>query len=147
MMKAYANILCATDFSGHSDRALERAAELAGLYNGRLSLLHIVEYFPEDIPVDMVRPEDLDLEDYMVDRARKELTRLASGLEIKDVVREVRVSSRSARHEIVQYALENSIDLIVLASHGRHWVDALFGSTASGVVRHAPCDVLAVRAA
>ena len=36
-------------------------------------------------------------------------------------------------------------DLIVVGSHGRHGLALLLGSTASGVLHGAPCDVLAVR--
>ena len=146
-MKSYASILCATDLSEHSKQAVNRAVEIARLYDAKLSLLHIVEYFPEDIPVDIVRPEDMDLERYLVERARKTLADLVGGLNMDNVSWEVRVSTRSARHEIAHYANEQGVDLIVVASHGRHWVDAMFGSTASGVVRHAHCDVLTVRSA
>ncbi|MCH7527423.1 MAG: universal stress protein, partial [Planctomycetes bacterium] len=48
--------------------------------------------------------------------------------------------------EIVQYALENTIDLVVVATHGRGGIaHALMGSTAEKVVRKAPCPVLTVR--
>lgn len=144
-MKAYRHILCATDFSKHSQRAIDRAVEMSRTYGSRLTLLHVVEYFPEDIPVDVVYTEGLDLEQYMIERGRKELAALARKTKLDEVGQEVLVSARSARHEIVQFATTNEIDLIVIASHGRHWIDALLGSTASGVVRHAPCDVLAVR--
>ncbi len=144
-MTVYHHILCATDFSSHSQKALERATTLARLHEARLTLLHIVEYFPEDIPVDVVYPEALDLESYLAERARKRLAEIAGETGLEAVGQEVRVSARSARHEIVGFAEEQDVDLIVVASHGRHWIDALLGSTASGVLRHAPCDVLAVR--
>ncbi len=48
--------------------------------------------------------------------------------------------------EIIRYAKENSIDLIVMASHGLSgWEHALFGSTAERVLRESPCPVLVVR--
>jgi len=40
---------------------------------------------------------------------------------------------------------EIKADLIVVGSHGRHGLGLLLGSTASSVVHHAACDVLAVR--
>ncbi len=144
-MASYAHILCATDFSEHSRRAVDRAADLARLHGARLTLLHVVEYLPEGFPVDVACPEIPDLESRLVARARESLATLAAGTGLPDVGLEVRISTRSARHEIVRYAGDNDVDLIVVASHGRHWVDALLGSTAGGVVRHAGCDVLAVR--
>jgi nucleotide-binding universal stress UspA family protein len=48
--------------------------------------------------------------------------------------------------EIIRYAKENKIDLIVLASHGLSgWEHILFGSTAERVLRESPCHVLMVR--
>lgn len=48
--------------------------------------------------------------------------------------------------EIVRYAKENAIDLIVLASHGLSgWEHVLFGSTAERVLRESPCHVLVIR--
>ncbi|MGB2272178.1 MAG: universal stress protein [Pseudomonadales bacterium] len=46
---------------------------------------------------------------------------------------------------IVEVAERESVDLIILGSHGKHGVALLLGSTADGVLHHAQCDVLAVR--
>jgi len=37
------------------------------------------------------------------------------------------------------------MDLIAVASHGRHGISVLLGSTADGVMHTASCDVLMVR--
>ena len=42
-------------------------------------------------------------------------------------------------------AEEQSCDLIVVGSHGRHGLALLLGSTANDVLHGAPCDVIAVR--
>ncbi len=48
--------------------------------------------------------------------------------------------------EIVRFANEKKIGLIIMGTHGRKGIDrVLFGSTASQVVRYAPCPVLTVR--
>jgi universal stress protein A len=47
--------------------------------------------------------------------------------------------------EIVRVAEEESADLIIVGSHGRHGLALLLGSTANNVLHHAPCDVMAVR--
>ena len=46
---------------------------------------------------------------------------------------------------IVDYAVENGIDCIVIASHKPGLSDYFLGSTAARVVRHAPCAVHVVR--
>ena len=47
--------------------------------------------------------------------------------------------------EIIRIANQESVDLIIVGSHGRHGLALLLGSTASGVLHHAQCDVLAIR--
>ena len=60
------------------------------------------------------------------------------------VVRDVRVGTPFL--EIVRYAKETAIDLIVIGTHGRSGLaHVLLGSTAEKIVRKAPCPVLTVR--
>ncbi len=48
--------------------------------------------------------------------------------------------------QVVQYAREQSIDLIVTGTHGYLGVKhAVLGSTAEYIVRHAPCPVFVIR--
>ena len=48
--------------------------------------------------------------------------------------------------EIIRFAKENDIDLIIIGTHGRSGLEhIIFGSTAEKVVRKAPCPVLSVR--
>jgi len=55
------------------------------------------------------------------------------------------VTAGLVAHQIVAYARRNTIDLIVIATHGRTGVSRmLLGSVAEAVVRHAPCRVLIV---
>ena len=49
---------------------------------------------------------------------------------------------------IVEAALENNADLVILGTHGRKGVSRFFlGSVASRVISTAPCPVMTVRAA
>lgn len=47
--------------------------------------------------------------------------------------------------EIHRFSADNGVDLIVVGSHGRHGFALLLGSTSTGVLHGAQCDVLAVR--
>lgn len=143
-MGIYRNILCATDFSDHCRVAAERAAELARLYGARLTLLHVVEHFP--VNRSDVAPEDVDPEHYQEARAQGLLAEVAKRLDFEHVDRKVRFSMQSAQHEILRYAGKHEPDLIVIASHGRHGVSTILGSTTYGVTHNSPCDVLSVRA-
>ncbi|MGA8862908.1 MAG: universal stress protein [Gallionella sp.] len=145
-MKDYRNILCATDFSVHCKAAAERAVEIARRYGAKLTLLHVVEYFPEDRSNQLIAPEDSEPAAYRKQQANNLLAKFADELGCADARREVNFSTRSARHGIIRFAEEQSIDLIVVATHGRHGIASILGATAYGVVHRAPCDVLAVRA-
>ncbi len=145
-MEDYRNILCAIDFSPYSQAAVERAAVLARSTGGQLTLLHVVEFFPEDRSNEQIAPEDADPEQYRMSRSRAELAEQARHLGEIEAAQEVVISEHSAKHEIVRFAEERQIDLVIVASHGRHGISALLGSTADGVVHSASCDVLAVRA-
>ncbi len=146
-MEDYKNILCATDFSDHGRAAAERAANIARRYGAQLTLLHVVEYFPEDRSNVEITPENVDPAVYREQQANKLLTELAQHLAYDKVAQAVRFSTRSATQEIVHFAGEQNIDLIIVATHGSHGITSTLGSTAYGVTHRASCDVLAVRAA
>jgi universal stress protein A len=145
-MATYRRILCAVDFSETSEEACRRALEFSRLFEAELNLLHIVEYFPEDRSNDFIAPECDDPAGFVESQAHLGLDELATRLGCGDATRHVLFSPHSARREIVSFAKDNDIDLIVLGSHGRHGIAVLLGSTANGVVIRASCDVLAVRA-
>jgi nucleotide-binding universal stress UspA family protein len=51
-----------------------------------------------------------------------------------------------AAAEIVRFAKENQIDLVVMGTHGRRGVTRLLmGSVAEAVVRQAPCPVMTIK--
>ena len=62
----------------------------------------------------------------------------------KEIKIELRITSKSARNEILRFAKVHEVDLIVVAPHGQGVIGTL-GSTATGVLNNADCDVLAVR--
>jgi len=145
-MKGYQHILCATDFSDHARAAAERAGEIRLHYGAQLTLLHIIEYFPEDRSNEEIASENIDPALFRERQARDSLMELAEHLGDDEIRQEVRFSTHSAKHELLRFAEQQAVDLIILASHGRHMITPIIGGTANGVVNGAPCDVLVVRA-
>ena len=136
----------AVDFTEAGERAAKRAVNLAERCGASLTLLHVLEHFPEDLPVDVIPPEDVDPQTYLTDRIRGQLENLSAAIGRPDVALDVVISTRSASREIVHYAQQHSIDLIVVGCHGQRGLMGTPGSTANGVVHAATVDVLAVRA-
>ncbi len=141
-MSHYQQILLATDFSKSAVHVVEKAIEVARECQANVTLLHVVEYYQHEFNVDVYLP-DLDIEQELIEQAREKLNATAEKMGVVAVRQLVEVGS--PKSEIVRVAGEQGSDLIILGSHGRHGLGLLMGSTANGVLHHAPCDVLAVR--
>jgi universal stress protein A len=142
-MADYQHLLVAVDFSSETEYVVDRAVELASKQGAKLSFIHVVEYTGYLYPPDTPLPFDVDLEQQFVDTATKNLGALAEGRGLPDAARYVEVGS--PMQEIVRIAQTLDADLIVIGSHGRHGLQRILGSTASGVLHTSTCDVLAVR--
>ncbi len=142
-MTNYQHILVAIDFSDEIDQVMHKALAMVAGPETRVSLIHVVEYSPYLFPPDTPLPIDFDLEEQFIVRANERLDELAQRNGLTEASRFVEAGSPTL--EIVRVALEQAVDLIVIGSHGRHGLQRILGSTASGVLHTAPCDVLAVR--
>ena len=141
------NILYPTDFSDLSLRALEYAQWLALRLGARLHCLHVVDdsyqfWMATDVSAMPVGPP---IEEVLNDGAKRlgEFLQqhLEAGVECRQAVRRGQAAT-----EIINYAQQEKIDLVVLGTHGRSAVgQALLGSVAKKVVRKSPCPVLTVR--
>lgn len=144
-MNVYKRILVATDFSDINRVAVQRASMLAKQDKCELILLHVIEHFPVDGgPLSSVFQYNTDPDDALAQHVRARMTELILALEHKDIQTEFRITAKSARHEILRFAKVHEVDLIVVAPHGQGIIGTL-GSTATGVLNNAVCDVLAVR--
>jgi len=138
-------ILVPTDFSECSDAAVKYGLALANAFGATLHLLNVVQD-PYTMPYGadgFVAPEHDLLDEWRAEAKRRLEAAAPSGFESRTVTA-TRVGS--ACPEIVRYAIDRHIDLIVLGTHGRGAIGhALLGSVAERVVRTAPCPVLTVR--
>ena len=144
-MSIYKRILVATDFSDINLQAAKRAVRLAKLDDCELILLHVIEHFPLDGgPLSSVFQYEIKPDDALPRNVRIKMDELKASLGYEKIETEFRISSKSARNEILRFAEANDVDLIVVAPHGQGVIGSL-GSTATGVLNNAKCDVLAVR--
>ena len=141
-------ILFPTDYSELAQAALGHALAIAGAFKAEVHCLHVVDdayqYWsalgPESIPIGPPREELLKLSQ---SRMTTFVEEHLGGLEPLPVT-SVAIGRPFA--EIIAYAREHDIDMIVMGTHGRGAIaHMLLGSTTEKVVRKAPCPVLTVR--
>jgi nucleotide-binding universal stress UspA family protein len=131
-------ILCPTDLSTESDEALRYAVALARIYEAKLFLLHCSERHssPEEngknLPSHMDRLFTESLVPHLGIATLNEVN--WHGL--------LRTNVDHIGEAIVQEAVVQKIDLIVMRSRRRPRAAVLLGSTAETVCRNAPCPVL-----
>jgi len=139
-------ILFPTDFSRGSEIALPVAVDLTRHYNAKLYILHVV--------YDIIRATGIQIPHISSDEVFKELQDLAMKEMTHCCVEEIRglqdvekkVVEGIPWEEIVRFARDEKIDLIVMGTYGRVGLERLiFGNTAERVVRRAPCPVMTVR--
>ena len=139
------NILVPTDFSDCSKEATAYACELANRFDARVQLLHVLE------PLHMAMPSPgAPLPDALLADHEKEAERALGDWPLKGLQATDKVTRSVVRGqpflEIIQFAKEQGVDLIVLGTHGRAGLmHALIGSVAERVVRKSPCPVLTIR--
>jgi universal stress protein A len=140
----YQHILLAVDFSEHGNHVARKAAHLAELFRAKLSMIHVLDNIP--MP-DTAYGTTIALDEYstneLLEAEKFKLKQIGDRLNV-DPTRRWMVWGVPGQ-EIVRMAEREHIDLIVVGSHGRHGLALLLGSTASNVLHHAGCDVLAMR--
>ncbi len=144
-MSDYNHILAAVDFSAAAEAIGARALDLSQRYACRVTLVHAVDYllplgYADDFTPSPVMMID---ENELLEQSRRSLQTFAEKMGLEEARQQVLAGA--PRQEIIRYAREHDVDLIVIGSHGRHGLDRLLGSTARSILNDAPCDVLAVR--
>jgi universal stress protein A len=140
-------ILYPTDFSDLSLVALKYAKSFAEQFSAELHCIHVLDeayqYWlmlgPDGVPAG---PNITQL----VNTAQDQMNDFIK-THLSDIPKlTTKVITGRPFVEIIQYAREEDIDMIVLATHGRSGLKhVLMGSVAERVVRKAPCPVLSVR--
>jgi nucleotide-binding universal stress UspA family protein len=139
-------ILCALDFSPASLQALGFALDLARQANGKVTVLHVVEWLAEEEPRVHTHFNVPEYRQHLMDDARARIRELIAGesqtwCEIEPVL-----TTGRAYREILRVAKEQASELIVMGTQGRGGLGlALAGSATQQVVRHAACPVLTVK--
>src|SRR5579864_3161712 len=134
------SVLIATDFSQPSEKALRHSLALARFYGSRFCLAHVVS----SLGLTMAGPGAIAACEEAVQREAAQLeaslvrTGVLTGIQYKFIVRQGELWP-----ELREIIREESTDLLVVGTHGRHGVSKLFfGSVAEEIFRQASCPVL-----
>lgn len=133
------SILVPLDGSLTSEVAIPKAAEMARKFEAKITLFESITYRNTDT----TRLQD----DWQVIESRDYLRKQAAKLEAQGLEVQVHVHKSANGPPIADYANENDVDLVVMASHGQSGFSRWFvGSVTEGVVQRAGCPVMVVRA-
>jgi len=138
-------ILVPTDFSEHSNAALDLAVDLAQSLSARLVLLH--SYWVSISMAASIWVIPPDFMDRLGEAARNQLVVLQKRALDRGVRCELHLTTRPVVEAILEAAGELPAELIAIGTHGHTGVKhVVLGSTAERIVRLAPCPVLTVKA-
>ena len=148
-MVTYKNILICTDFSEHSAAAVPHAVDLAKRHNAALHILHVYQEPGHIAEFEISSDASIDWLNiaHLVGAQMQERLKALWEQTAKEVDTCVCKMLRGKPHEeIVRYALEADIDVIVMGSHGLTGFEhILFGATAEHVLRESPRSVFVVK--
>lgn len=148
-MKTLKNILVPTDCSEVSQCALKYAIQFSRKFETKLTLLMVTVsepltilndygYFSPELHQKLIVESDR--------RARADLEEFWKQEAIDDIKVELVNLKGDPFTEIVRFADESKIDLIIMGTHGRTGLKHMFmGSVAEKVVRYSPQPVLTVK--
>ncbi len=152
-MLEYKKILFCTDFSEDATNAFHHALDLAKKYDAQLHILHIPHspYTYLRHVVDEYAPEGAPSGEAFFD---EEIVKKAEGSLKEEYEKRLgdfqdysfAVKCGMPYVEIVRYAKNNNIDVVVMGAAGKYELDRVqYGSTAANVSRYSHCNVVVVR--
>jgi len=143
----YKKVLFCTDFSENSDYAFEFAYGIAKRDEGLLYILHVIPentnqiYVRNMLDIEQIRKiqkgiqKDLD-NNYKEHYAKK----IENGIRYEIVTKSGREDE-----EILKFAKDEKVDIIVMGTHGRTGIEhVFFGSVAEKVLRHSPFPLFVI---
>jgi nucleotide-binding universal stress UspA family protein len=142
MLSRFRHVLAPVDLSAANRAALEIVFEIAAQNHARVTLLHVIETLDVDDEADV-----RELYEQLERRARSELEPLRHRFADAGVNVHAAVVLGKRTREIVEFAAEHGVDLIVMSSHpidAAHPVQSL-ATISYQVSIAASCSVLLVK--
>jgi len=141
-MTDYQQILVGIDFTESTDKLIEKAVRISGIFDAKITLVHIIDYLPPTY-VAAELPSGLVSEDVLVDRAKQRIADLMK--RYSDIKYETHIALGRRKQSIVAIANKIDADLAILGKRDPVAIDRFLGSTTLGVINRSDLDVLVVR--
>ena len=154
MSSIFSRILVPYDGSKYSKRALAKAIEIAKKDVSKIDIISImsVDYIqPPGGLLGMVTPSSVNAIKRITASVKKETEKMlasqASKCRLEGIKTDYKVLTGNISEQILKYACQKKISLIVIGSQGLHGIKKLkvLGSTSRKVSELANCPVLIVR--
>ena len=140
-------ILCPTDFSVFSSRALRHAIAMAQRFEARLTVLHVIPPVLSYGGVPPYSPALAVVSPPLREQIEGELRAFVEPALAARVPTQIDIREGDPWREIERVAGELPADLVVMGTHGRKGLSHLvLGSVTEKVMHRVPCPVLAVGA-
>jgi len=146
-MVAIRKILYATDFSKLSEWAMGYAVYLARTCSAQLDCVHVVDdSYQYWLTLDAAAIPAGPPVEQIIEAAEKQLAEFAATKAPDDLPVTTKLLRGRPFVEIIRYARDSNMDLIVMGTHGHSGLThILMGSVAEKVVRKSPCPVMTIR--
>ncbi|MBU1274876.1 MAG: universal stress protein [Proteobacteria bacterium] len=139
------NILYPVDFTEHHAKVLPLLKELVEKLGATLHTLHVVEDLGHYASFFVPHPSLDQMESDLKSGAQRKMDEFVNRHFADMAGVTAAVVNGDPSSEVIKYAQEKDIDLIVTATHGRKGLEhAIFGSVAENIVRNSPVPVMTI---
>lgn len=135
-------LLITTDLSKYADIIIREGLTLAKHLNAAVELITVInrniEYMPADIGMNF--SDQWEAREYIAKNQLEAIKAKNPDINISTVV-----FLGDPKEDIINYAIENKINIIVTGTHGRTGLQHMvMGSTAEYIIRHSPIPVFVI---
>jgi len=141
----FKNILVPYDGTNFSNRAFQKALDIAKKDNSKITIFTVIEgEYSAIMGYSKINPQVIKKQQ---SAAKKYISKLESSAKNRGVAITVKIKQGTKIvKEILDFAKTKKFNLIVIGSHGRTGINKLIlGSVANGIAQQAKCSVMVVK--
>jgi nucleotide-binding universal stress UspA family protein len=134
-------ILCPTDFSEASKKALKVASELKDIFSAELDVIYVLPNYIIKQKIRKLKDRDKIIQELFED-TRENFKKILSDYNIEKAGI---IDEGEPYRKIVSFSKEKDVDLIIMGARGLGFIKGmLIGSVTDAVLKSSPCPVLVI---